>query len=375
MRLALVCEYDPTDINSFSGTPYHFFQTFQSLCERLELVRIPNHEASELPTMKMLKHFGRAASASLAELDVDAVLCQGNSPIPFIETDLPVAYWHDSTWSSLFRGHLSEVLDFATFSKRYPDLKLWDEMALRRADCVIFAADWLVDVAMSDYGVNREKLAVVPFGTHHPACSEEAVLEWIARRSQEPCRLLFLGKDWRRKGLSSAMQLAEELNRRGVATALTTIGFDPTEVAKHPSSLVRHLGFLDKREPAQSSRITDALSNSHFLVHPASFEAFGYALVEASAHGLPILGTRTTGLLTIVRDGHNGFLFDEQSFVEDAATRVATLFSSYEDSYVAVAKRSYAEFTRRFSWKDNASQVLKILRAACRSRSRRRPGR
>jgi glycosyltransferase involved in cell wall biosynthesis len=40
------------------------------------------------------------------------------------------------------------------------------------------------------------------------------------------------------------------------------------------------------------------------------FEGFGLVFLEAGAHGLPVIGSRTGGISDAVKDGETGFLFD-----------------------------------------------------------------
>lgn len=45
-----------------------------------------------------LENIGKQVSKQLKDIDIDCIVCQGSSMLPFLETDAFVCLWHDSTW-------------------------------------------------------------------------------------------------------------------------------------------------------------------------------------------------------------------------------------------------------------------------------------
>ncbi|BCW11832.1 hypothetical protein NtRootA4_28950 [Arthrobacter sp. NtRootA4] len=57
--------------------------------------------------------------------------------------------------------------------------------------------------------------------------------------------------------------------------------------------------------------IAGYIDQADFLVLPSDRpEPFGLVLVEAFARGRPVIASRAGGVVDIVRDGHNGLLFE-----------------------------------------------------------------
>ncbi len=75
-------------------------------------------------------------------------------------------------------------------------------------------------------------------------------------------------------------------------------------------------------------RILPALD---LLVHPASMEGLGVALLQAAACGIPIVAGRAGGIPEIVHDGENGWLVepDDSSAL---AERINTLLDHPEQA-------------------------------------------
>ncbi len=358
IRALFLCECDPYDPKAWSGTSLRMRETYESIFSELHCVEMP-HPGKVLQTVpKKLKTIGKLATRAVREHDVDLVICQGTAPVPHMNTNRPIVFWHDATWSGLWSGHYGDPLTFEEFRRTKPHEHHWDELALQRADLAVFSSRWAAELAQTHYGTPAEKTPVIELGANLPGLSDEgAVQSAVTSRSRERCNLLFLGAEHVRKGLDKAIELAEGLAEVGIDARLRVVGSQPDIT----SDRVEIIGFLDKTVPAELEQLMALLRESHFLVHPASFEAFGIALAEANAYGVPILASNVTGLSTVVADGRNGYLYDLQDFVPGATARVQELWS-YPAGYQDLAMSSYREYRTRLNWTTAGERFLEAVR-------------
>jgi glycosyltransferase involved in cell wall biosynthesis len=57
-------------------------------------------------------------------------------------------------------------------------------------------------------------------------------------------------------------------------------------------------------------RVEDYLRAADIFAFPSTFEALGISLIEASACGLPAVGSRTGGIVDVIEDGESGILVE-----------------------------------------------------------------
>lgn len=62
----------------------------------------------------------------------------------------------------------------------------------------------------------------------------------------------------------------------------------------------------------QDPRLIGLLQLAHAVIVPSLSETFGIVILEAWAAGAPVIASRTTGALALIKEGHNGWLFDLQ---------------------------------------------------------------
>jgi glycosyltransferase involved in cell wall biosynthesis len=375
MRVAFVSEWAPGDLKAFSGIPYFMADAISSRVDHMEYVHAPMFNWKSMLSFPSegrlaLQTLGQSVSETLRKLQVDVVVCQGSSMIPFLETRKPVVLWHDSTWQCLLQVNSDEL------KRRHPLLWEWDKSVFHKCVLIAFAAEWVLDQSLANYLVDSRKLKVLPFGANICAPTVRNVTRAIKARQRQPCQLAFVGVDWRRKGLTTAYALANRLCSEGYATRLNVIGTehnvsaDGTEPFTGPrlfdaqirnDTNVHIAGFLDKTNPTDLDRFVGILSTSHFLVHPANFECFGIALTEANALGVPVLASDNQGPRTIVRNAMNGHLFSLHNFVAEAATVVKNYMEDY-NSYTLLAKRARHEYDARLNWDTSVAELLKAIR-------------
>ncbi len=150
----------------------------------------------------------------------------------------------------------------------------------------------------------------------------------VVRSSGGAVTLLFLGNLTERKGaydLLAATRLAKEQGFTGsvhLAGGETALGqgeaFGRKVVEEDCASQVLAVGFLKGR--AKDA----ALDSADGFVLPSYVEGLPMAVLEAMAHGLPVIATRVGAVPEAVTDGREGFLI-EPGDVEDLADRMLRL--------------------------------------------------
>ena len=373
MRIVFVSEH-PNQVSAFSGIPYFMSRAVRNAAETFEYIQVPSYDFEKVRTGKEagrteLIKIGNFLSNRLKESPCNLVVCQGSSMVPYLETDTRVVLWHDSLWLSLLQ------MNFDQFKQQYPLLYEWDQLTLEKCDLVVFAADWVRDQALTHYGVDAKKVHVIPFGANLDPVSKKTVKTYIDQRDFTRCHLTFLGIDWFRKGLPLAHQVVTKLNKRGLISQLTVIGcevprvsmrrkikhyikYQPLEEQEyfqlqfHRDPTIRKLGFLSKSDTAHYKLLQDTLQNTHFLLHPANFECFGIALAEANAFGIPVFATNNHGPKTIIRNGFNGYVFDQNEYIEATVEYIQNLMKNVDD-YKSLALNAFLEYQNRFNWPSN----------------------
>jgi glycosyltransferase involved in cell wall biosynthesis len=139
---------------------------------------------------------------------------------------------------------------------------------------------------------------------------------------------------------------------------LVLVGGHPGEwEGEHPLETIRQLGakqvFLAGWRPHE--QLPQALNAADVLVLPSVAEAFGLALVEAMACGLPAIACASHGPAAIVRDGKSGWLVppdDEQAL---AAVLIET--ASDTDERRRRGQRAATEARQHYGWTTIAKQI------------------
>ncbi|MHC4750619.1 MAG: glycosyltransferase family 4 protein, partial [Planctomycetota bacterium] len=329
----------------------------EKLFDEVECIQTPFYHKIKGPLENRLREIGRFVSNQVKDSDADIVVCQGTSAIPFLDCVKPIIYWHDSTWFALSKK------DFKTFSRTSPHLRNWDEKALNNCSLAIFASDWVAQGVLKNYKIPPSKVYVLPFGSNfEDDRTVDSIKDFLKIRSRDCCNLTFIGVDWNRKGLPLAVELTEHLNKQPILKSkLRIIGCNPIHPLIRNSTFVTVEGFLDKKNSITVKRFKKILRETHFLIHPASFECFGCALVEANSFGIPIIGTNVGGLPTIVRNDINGKLFSRNNFVESATCFIQTNISNFNEMYCKLSLSSFNEYKTRLSWDVNGTKLKEIV--------------
>ena len=128
----------------------------------------------------------------------------------------------------------------------------------------------------------------------------------LAQTGGWPRSFLFVGRYVERKGLDTLLE-AYDRYRHGTDDpwALACCGQGPLEPQNKATPGITSHGFV------QPEALPSVMVKSGAFVLPSRFEAWGVALAEAGAAGLPLIASRSVGAsVEVLRDYYNGRLFD-----------------------------------------------------------------
>ncbi|MDQ2758656.1 MAG: glycosyltransferase family 4 protein [Actinomycetota bacterium] len=150
---------------------------------------------------------------------------------------------------------------------------------------------------VDDYGVPAERVTVVGAGVNFDRLPTQR-----SRPADAAPTVLFVGNDFERKGGPQLLEAFRLVRARVPGARLQVVG---TPHPIPPQDGVEVIGRVDGREAM--SRLYAAAS---VFVLPSTFDPFPLVVLEAMAHGLPVVATRQCGVPEMVVDGTTGMLVE-----------------------------------------------------------------
>lgn len=198
-------------------------------------------------------------------------------------------------------------------------------------------------------GVPKEKIECIPSAVDGNVFRTSCDPAWFWREFGLPEDVTAIGviaQLINRKGHRYLLNAAPTLFRRHPNCRILFFGKGPLELSLQRrctdlgiSDRVIFAGFRD-----DLSRILPCLD---LVVHPATKEGLGVALLQASAAGVPIAASRVGGIPDIIVDGETGMLFPpgDSMTLLDAVTRLI----GDPDAARAMGHRARERVSQRFS--------------------------
>lgn len=378
LRIAYVTTYDSRDVHCWSGSGFHIAQALEQQGQTVLRIgpleehpswwtrqrqRIERrlfgryHPLDRQP--EVLDSYAKQVQHQLTSLAADVVLSPGIIPVAHLPPGLPLVTWTDATFANVvdaypeFSGLSPQAVQQGHDSER---------AALRRASFSLFTSRWAAERAITSYGANPARVAVVPFGANSDTPLAANHVESVALRRLEQIRLLFIGVDWQRKGGPAMLDVVRHLRAAGCAARLIVIGCTP-EIPHDLADAVEVLGFISKHEEAGRARLASEFSHATLLCLLSNHECFGLVLCEACAQALPCLTTDAEGIPTIIQDGVNGLANAPGTDPAVIARQVLTLLQD-RPRYLALSRAALSSYERDFNWSVAGARVMEFLRKA-----------
>ena len=183
------------------------------------------------------------------------------------------------------------------------------------------------------YGFPPERIHVVHNGTDctrfRPAPAKPERRETV---------LLLVGSGFQRKGLEFAVRA---LARLPASVRLEVAGRGNPPPYRR---LAARLGVADRlRFLGDANRMEDVYASADLLVHPAIYEPFSNACLEAMACGLPVISSRVNGASEIIQPGRNGSVVEDPADTAALAAAIQPFLDPAVRAQAAACARQTAE--------------------------------
>ena len=206
---------------------------------------------------------------------------------------------------------------------------------------------------MRHYGFPAERIHVVHNGTD---CSRFRPAPGRAERQDTV--LLLVGSGFERKGLEFAVRA---LARLPASVRLEVAG---RGILAPYRRLAARLGVAERlRFLGSENRMEEVYANADVLVHPAIYEPFSNACLEAMACGLPVVSSRVNGASEIIQPGRNGNVVEDPADTASLAAAIEPFLDPAERARAGAAARQTAEALPMSLNVEKTLSVIEGLRA------------
>lgn len=209
---------------------------------------------------------------------------------------------------------------------------------------------------LAEKGIAADKVGVIGGGLD--PLPEAVDSEHVLRRLgvQRPFTL-FIGRTSIDKGAFHAAQAILQLRRQHVPVSLVLIGTITPQFAR----FYRRLSTKEKEWIRPSGNVSESdkhalLSASRLLLLPSRVDSFGIVLLEAWAHGKPVIGARSGGIPGVIDNGKNGLLV-KFGAINDLAAAIERLWQDdgLRDKMGQHGRQKVAAY---YTWEQTSQRVL-----------------
>jgi len=208
-----------------------------------------------------------------------------------------------------------------------PENRLWARVKYRLYDRVVTISECIQDVLISE-GISPNKITCVPSAVDIDRYAGPWDRTGFRDRFDLPSKGPVCGviaQLIKRKGHRFLIEAVPAILGSVPDAVFLFFGKGPEE--EELKNLCLKAGLVDKvRFAGFREDLDDYLGCLDLVIHPALMEGLGVSLLQASAAGVPIVGTRAGGIPEVVVDGVNGSLIvpGDQEELARASIRILT---------------------------------------------------
>ena len=262
-----------------------------------------------------------------------------------------IRIWHYGAFYTLFQYfHSGDILFYHGIT--YPYLSYFSEYGIYSKNMLQAILDMkpfiivhsnFIKQNLIDLGFKENRIYILPAFHRYKST-------YIERQPITP-KLIAWGRYALNKGISELVSMA---NKHKIN--LRVFG-DNIQIKEFSEQYKEALKANIKGYAVISGKIPDfeaELDQANIYINNSRHEGFGLPLIEAEAHSLPILARRGTAMTELVKDGYNGFLFNDLNEVPELINKI---INNYEKFSYNAWKHS-----QNFTYKKFKVRYLRIIK-------------
>lgn len=300
--------------------------------------------------------YSAAASRSIRSLEFDIIHNQGGCATR-VQDVITAHSCHRAWWEMKFRNGeaLRAIANPFHHAVLQVEQRNYRPGRFRRA---IAVSPSVARELTQYYGADPDRITVIPNAVDvrrfQPSDAAAIRAKVRARHGygDDDVVLLFVGKEFRRKGLAAIIDALPLLP--GNARLLVVGGDDPRPFRAQAAQL----GVGDRIVfTGHSPAVEEYFQAGDVFVFPTIYEAFGLVMLEAAAAGLPVVATPLGVAEELVEEGRNGAFIERDG--ASIAAAVAPLVAD-RDLRRRMGEEARADASAYTSWESVAQRTLDV---------------
>ncbi len=206
-------------------------------------------------------------------------------------------------------------------------------------------SNWLRDFLISNEGYSEEKVIYVGAGINLSPNK-------IKPKKKNKKRILFVGKDFQRKGGDLVIESFKHLRNNYLPDAELYIA-GPKDIGE-----LKNIPGVHFIGPLSSEKLSEYFNLCDIFCMPSRFEAYGIVFAEALCYGLPCIARNKFEMKNIIHDGKNGLLIEDDN-IEKLSEKMYTLLNDKNIYKNVYDNRNI--YLDEYSWEKVAKRIMNKL--------------
>ncbi|MEN8129855.1 MAG: glycosyltransferase family 4 protein [Pseudomonadota bacterium] len=368
VKILGVIDEEPFDPYTWSGSGYYFFNALKEYgCLRDAISAQPSRKVQlfykalsfqlGMERWKFRYHLNTGLFGQMSKVAVKKISKIDQRDFNVL---LQVGAWYDlaelknKVFASYHDGNLSTLLaspyGYPAIKKKYIQQTFdYEKQLYGKMNYIFPMSEWLAGSFINDFGVETDKVFPVGAGINLP------YIKHVEERDPESAKILFVGKDFSRKGGPVLIEAFRSVRKKVKNAELIIVG---PELGNLPEG-VRCEGFISKQTSEGVNKLLALYSEASIFVLPSLYEPFGIVLAEAMAHFLPCIGTNNCAMPEIIDDGRTGYLVEPN----DSRSLADALIVLLEDHALReeMGRHAYEKYFTQYRWEVVVDKIVGVL--------------